>query len=96
MTNFETNKMYNLQLDRADPQKAVYLGIKKFRIYPKHVFLVYNLINRSYLGPRFYLGKLNETTFEKGIVKIEAPESRFPNALESKLLHNFIEDLKNQ
>jgi len=97
MVIFEKNKKYDIKLGEADITSGIYRGIKQFnRRNSKHVFLVSTLAYRTYKEPRFYLGDLNKTTFEKGIVRIRKPKSRFLKSLEKKVLTLIIEELKKQ
>lgn len=92
---FEINKKYLLKLGEADPVNSIYLGIKRYKKNSlKHVFLVYNLCNRTYLYHRFYLGKTIDTQLKKGMVHIKNPVYKKINGIEMKVLSPLIEKLK--
>lgn len=97
MAKFDINKEYSLKLGEADSVNSIYLGVKRYKgdAY-RHVFLVYGLSNRSFMAPRFYLGKLNKVTFKEGIIQIKEPLFKKVNPLEEKSLSHLIDKLKNQ
>jgi len=96
MVNLEKNKEYSLKLGQADTISSIYLGKKRHRNGYKHVFLVNSIAYRSHMAFRFYLGNTNKTTFEKGIVKIKEPTSKWIRPLERELIRPLLDRLKNQ
>ena len=97
MVKFEIYKEYPLKLGQAYAIPSIYLGIKRSqRKKAKHVFLVYTWVCRSFKDFRFYLGDLNKTTFEEEIVRIKDPQPKWINKLESELIKDHLNKLKNQ
>jgi hypothetical protein len=96
MEDLEINKKYSLKLGCAEPIDSIYMGNKRSRGKRINVFLAYTETNRSYMSFRFYLGSSKNTSFEKGIVKVNNPTCKWINPLEEELIKPFLDKLKNQ
>lgn len=94
MANFKVNKEYFLKLGEADPERAIYLGIKRFRkINIKHVFLSYNS-ERARFG--VYLGRPKDIQVSEELVHMKFPEKRKLKLLEIRLLEPLFKKLEKQ
>lgn len=92
---FEIHKEYLLKLGEADPINSIYLGIKRYKKNSsKHIFVVYDLCNRTYLDYRFYLGKTTDTQLKEGIIHIKNPVYKKINSIEKDVLSSLIGKLK--
>ena len=90
----ETNKEYSLKLGEAKPERAIYLGIKRFnRANAKHVFISYNQEKRNF---RVYVGDLRKVTFDGEIVHMKFPHKRKIRPLEIRLLEPLFKRLEKQ
>jgi len=94
MVKFERDKEYLLKLGEAEPERAIYLGIKTYaRLTNKHAFLSYE--HRKSMM-RVYLGNVNKSTFKNGIVHLKYPGTKSLNRLEERLIEHLIDRLRNQ
>lgn len=94
MVKFERDKEYLLKLGEVEPVRAIYLGIKTYkRVSNKHTFIIYDYGKKRI---RAYLGNVNKSTFEEGIVHLKYPKTKSLNRLEERLIEHLIDRLRNQ